>query len=318
MAGRIRNIKPEVLEDELASSLSDTAWRLWVSSWVLADDFGNFRASPKYLAAHVWQDSSRIKDAANALNELATKHIKVCQESLESDQRPLIAVYVVNGQQYAHIKGFGKHQRQDNRSTKRRLPKSPFEDIQEVASNLAATRGDSQEIPPVAATISYLLSPISDLLSPTSDLRISMQPSETTAPTCEEPAQLELPKVKNPSRKGRAPQPPMPLPGDFAPSEGALELAKTLNRNLDGVLSDMRDWASRHNVQRADWQGTLRTFIKKADQHGDWPASKPPTPTVAPKSNGGAPPAAESLQPSWMPKHIEYPEKPETGEKHDA
>ena len=54
MAGRIRSIKPELLEDEKAAALSDAAWRLFVSSWLLADDYGCFRAGPRYLAALVW------------------------------------------------------------------------------------------------------------------------------------------------------------------------------------------------------------------------------------------------------------------------
>ena len=62
MAGRIRTIKPELLEDEVASSLSDSAWRLFVSSWLLADDHGNFRAGRRYLAASVWQDTTKDAD----------------------------------------------------------------------------------------------------------------------------------------------------------------------------------------------------------------------------------------------------------------
>lgn len=133
MAGRIRTIKPEVLDDELACSLTDLAWRVWVSLWVLCDDFGNVRAAPKYIAAQVWQDTTRENDAVKALEELRTK-------TVDPKQKPMIFLYGADGQTYAHIKGFDKHQRQDNRSKKPRVPAPPegAEDIQGVAVRFAA------------------------------------------------------------------------------------------------------------------------------------------------------------------------------------
>ena len=59
MAGRIRSIKPELLDDEVAAGLSDAAWRLFVSSWILADDHGCFRAGARYLAPQGWPDTRR-------------------------------------------------------------------------------------------------------------------------------------------------------------------------------------------------------------------------------------------------------------------
>jgi len=103
MAGRIRSIKPEVLDDEVAAGLTDAAWRMWVSSWVLADDHGNLRAAAKYLAANVWQDTSR--DAETPLAELIRKG--------------RFQPYAVNGQRYVHVHAWHKHQRVDNASNPR-------------------------------------------------------------------------------------------------------------------------------------------------------------------------------------------------------
>jgi len=102
MAGRIRSIKPEILDDEPAAALSDTAWRLWVSSWLLADDHGRFRAGARYLAANVWQDTGRTEAAEEAIGELA--------------RAKFIRLYVVEGQRYAEIKqaGWKRHQRIDH------------------------------------------------------------------------------------------------------------------------------------------------------------------------------------------------------------
>ena len=129
MAGRVRTIKPEVLEDEVAAGLTDAAWRLWVSLWVLADDYGDVRAGDRYLAANVWQDTSR--DAATPLAELVAKG--------------RVAPYAVQGQRYVRIHGWAKHQRVDN-AGKARVP-APEEDdgtwSRTVASDAAENRGES-------------------------------------------------------------------------------------------------------------------------------------------------------------------------------
>lgn len=103
MSGRIRTIKPEVLDDEVASSLSDAAWRLWVSLWVLADDHGNVRLANKYLAASVWQDTSRDVETVR----------------LELFEKGLVSPYAYKHQRYGHINGWEKHQRISNQGTAR-------------------------------------------------------------------------------------------------------------------------------------------------------------------------------------------------------
>jgi len=125
MAGRIRSIKPELLDDEIAAGLSDDAWRLFVSSWLLADDFGNFRAAPRYLAAQVWQDTTR-----NALTPL-----------LELVQKERVLLYEVDGQLYAAVSTWERHQRVDN-AGKPRVP-SPPTNIREVSRDLAESLGGS-------------------------------------------------------------------------------------------------------------------------------------------------------------------------------
>lgn len=169
MAGRIRTIKPEVLEDELAAALHDTAWRVWVSSWVMADDYGNFRASMKYLAAQVWQDTSKAPDAVLAIELLRAAVSPASNQSM-------VFPYIVKGQRYAHIKGFNKHQRQDNASIKPRVPgfeEADAEWFPELDVNLAAkliksrrvaaSRGERGEF---AALTTDLLPPITDHLPP--------------------------------------------------------------------------------------------------------------------------------------------------------
>lgn len=130
--GRIRTIKPEVLDDERASALSDEAWRMWVSMWVLADDYGNLRASDRYLAANVWQDTTR--DAAAPFDEL----VRV----------GLIVSYEDNGQRYCHISGWSKHQRIDN-AGKPRVPAPPeINNLASVSPRTSASLREPGGLPP--------------------------------------------------------------------------------------------------------------------------------------------------------------------------
>ncbi len=135
MSRRIRTIKAEVvLEDERASALSDPAWRLWVSLRTFADDFGGFRAAPKYLAAQVWQDTGRAKRVPGLLAEVA--------------DAGLVSLYTAAGQSYGRIVGWDTEQRLDYRSEKTRLPGPetvPVQIIRDVAAILGQPRGGPPE-----------------------------------------------------------------------------------------------------------------------------------------------------------------------------
>lgn len=135
MSRRIRSIKPEIAEDEVAIGLSDAAWRMWVTAWVLADDAGNVRAGVRYLAASVWQDTTR--DARTPLLELLEKG--------------RFEPYSVAGQHYAHIHAWDRHQRIDN-AAKAHVPGQCDDDgtwFQELSGIFAAKR---RQLPLYAAT----------------------------------------------------------------------------------------------------------------------------------------------------------------------
>jgi hypothetical protein len=101
--GRIRSMKPELLDDEEASALPDAAWRVWLSTWLLADDHGNLRAGTRYLAANIFQDTGREADVVAALERL-------CRPKRPGGT-PFLQLYEVGGQVYAHVTGFGAHQK---------------------------------------------------------------------------------------------------------------------------------------------------------------------------------------------------------------
>jgi len=98
---RIRTLKPELLTDEKTAALPDPEWRLFVSCILMADDYGNFRASPAALRAQAfWGTSATIENVAKARESLA--------------RVSLVSLYEVNGQSYGHITGWAKHQRVDH------------------------------------------------------------------------------------------------------------------------------------------------------------------------------------------------------------
>lgn len=109
---RIRSIKPEILDDEVSGGLSDRAWRLFVSSFVLADDHGRIRMSATYLAGAALTHRFAaglvsVGDVDEARGELVRGNLWI--------------PYLVRGQEYAVIRTFSRHQRIDNAS-KPRLP----------------------------------------------------------------------------------------------------------------------------------------------------------------------------------------------------
>lgn len=120
MPGRIRSLKPEILEDEKTASLSADAFRLFVASLLLADDHGNLRIAPKQLEGAVfWAQASGVP-VADLVHSLAD-----CG---------LWTVYTVRGQAYAHVTNWTKHQKVDHPG-KPRVP-GPSEGLATVSRDI--------------------------------------------------------------------------------------------------------------------------------------------------------------------------------------
>jgi len=98
MAGRARTIKPEILDDEKTAQLSHLEWRLFVSLWLMADDYGNLRSEPAFIASHaLWAARETPEVVRDALDELADVG--------------LVQRYIVRGQGYLTITNWGRHQK---------------------------------------------------------------------------------------------------------------------------------------------------------------------------------------------------------------
>lgn len=167
MAGRIRSIKPEILEDEKTAALTHLEWRLFVSLFLIADDYGNLRGEPAYVRGQIlWATGETTEAVGHALGSLS--------------RLSLLSRYTVRGQSYYHISGWDKHQKVE-KPGKPRMPgpeQADAEQSQDVAVNSRGSREDFLES-------RESLSP--DLRSPISDLRPeeNLPPARAIPPSTE-------------------------------------------------------------------------------------------------------------------------------------
>jgi hypothetical protein len=120
VAGRIRTIKPELLENARTGRLDDEAWRLYVSMLLLADDYGNLYGDHDRIAGAVFWHGPR-RDIRETLARLS--------------RAGLVMPYEVAGQPYVTILGWSEHQRVD-KPGKARVP-SPDRDLMPIRETLA-------------------------------------------------------------------------------------------------------------------------------------------------------------------------------------
>lgn len=116
---RIRTLKPDMHLDELIGSCTRDARLLFVLLITQADDYGRQRAAPAVLSAlFPYDEDATPQQVAGWLDELAATG--------------RVRLYTVEGQQYAEIVNWAKHQRIDN-AGKSAIPPP------------AATRGESPQ-----------------------------------------------------------------------------------------------------------------------------------------------------------------------------
>ncbi len=133
MSGRIRTLKPEWLDDELLGSTSSAARLLSAALMLLADDYGNGRASIATIAAEVWRFDLARDDGANAGHVFS-----MAREALaELERVGFVTLYCVKGQSYFAIRNWSKHQRVD-KPGKPRVP-GRLESSQEIPAKVPGT-----------------------------------------------------------------------------------------------------------------------------------------------------------------------------------
>ena len=133
MAGRIRTIKPEWLEDEIALQDSDTRVAS-IGLILLADDHGRGRANEVILGSAIFPGShEKIRETLARLSRLG-----------------FLSLYEVRGQVYFQIMNWARHQRVD-KPGKPRVPCfcEQFHTVSECPGNVPGSLGN---IPPTLAT----------------------------------------------------------------------------------------------------------------------------------------------------------------------
>lgn len=105
MAGRIRSIKPEWLEDERMVMASSDARVLSIALILMADDYGNGRCCKAALACRVFPPSG---DSPESLMNSYDRFSKALSEVTETR---FAGVYEIDGQQYFTIRKWKEHQK---------------------------------------------------------------------------------------------------------------------------------------------------------------------------------------------------------------
>jgi len=147
MAGRIRTIKPEFLEDEKLGIMSPLTRLLFACTWLMADDYGNFRANPAWVRSQAFPYDEETD--VGAIREALATLTREC----------MLTLYQVRGQSYYHVTNWSKHQRIDK-------PGKPHCPGPEEAENLPKTEHsrDSRE------TVAKPSRDCSETLAPDRDL----------------------------------------------------------------------------------------------------------------------------------------------------
>lgn len=171
MAGRIRSLKPEFLEDDRAADLSSDASRLFVGCILMADDYGNLRITIGHLAGAVfWR---LIEDGRITLAQVEAARAELLApgpwDARAGRCRPgLLQPYRVRGQVYAHIAGWEKHQRVDHPGAPR-VPGPDDSEADGILIDSASVQKIRESLASDTRNPRETLAPDPDLRSPISD-----------------------------------------------------------------------------------------------------------------------------------------------------
>lgn len=234
---RIRTIKPEILEDEKTSALTDAAFRLFISMISLADDHGNVRADVRWLSAQIWWAHGTKPNVLSALIELSCAG--------------LIIAYGVRGGTYAAIVGWQKHQRIDN-AGKGRVPALDDPDSQPVKVDEHGLRIDETE---QAAEGNQRKKPYTR--------RVAADFRETRLdPDQEKEGEREGEAAAKPPRHARSVS--RLLPADWRPHETDLRRAEQARLDVPRELEKFRAYHEAKGNKRADWDAAWRSWIARS------------------------------------------------------
>lgn len=255
MSGRIRTIKPELLEDDRTAGMTSDQFRLWAGCLLLADDYGNLRANPTHLAGAIfWGQSPLVpvstKSRETLLRPSRDENEKVAQVSTllqELVERGSLALYTVRGQRYAHVQNWERHQRVDHPSNPR-IPSIKEADSGEARETLANDSGDPR---PSRVRADAIL--VGD-------------PDPDPGP--------DKGGMGGTKKRGKAPL--VPLPPDWKLTDALKKYAIDRGRDPFEIAEAMRNWAESGGKVKANWDAEFRTFVGRAQRNNESPLRTAP------------------------------------------
>lgn len=232
--GRIRSIKPEILDDHKASKLSDAAWRLWVSTWVVADDKGRLPGDLDFLRARVfWGDASRTLDE--------------CSRALDECSRVgLMTVYEVEGERFVEISGFTRHQKIDKPSP----PKFPGPEQGVIVDST------NVRLPFVESSANVRHGIGGDRKGYGWEGSAEGSVASLAAP----PSAL----LETPAKPRKAKATKRPLPSDWQPSAAHHALAAELRQDCQAQAEKFRDHFAANGKSGVDWDAAFRNWLRRS------------------------------------------------------
>lgn len=262
MAGRIRTIKPEILEDERTAHLSHAAWRLFVSLILVADDYGNFRANPDQLRGTVFW--GRSVDVDGGVDPLLAELARLDPDGGDG----LVTLYAVRGQRYGHLNGWTKNQRVDKPGSPRVPSPKDAESVELFANSREPPEPvacGSGSVPESRAngsgTIPVVLAPDLRSRSPIND------------PDHDQRPRGEL--LKEPRKRGRAPR--SLIPANWRPSTELLDdLRRKYGVEPEPAVSRMVAWYRKEGRLLADFEQAYRLWVDRDAADGKLEPWAPP------------------------------------------
>lgn len=227
MAGRIRSIKPEILDDEVVAALPHLEFRLFVSMFVMADDYGNLGGiAARVKGTALWGTEDSVDKVKTALEHMA--------------EVGLIEIYRVRGQAFIHLSGWSKHQKVD----KPGRPIYPSPD-QADSSGYEDSRDRREDVASIRET-------------PALDQDHDQRPTTSSGPVGD--PGLSPRKPKSTGRKRPASDPA----DDPQPTDADRAYASAREIDVDVEWPAMFDNYRKRNETTSDWSSSWRTWCRNA------------------------------------------------------
>lgn len=251
MAGRIRTLKPELLDDEKIVAMEHDVFRAFVGAILLADDHGGLRAHPNYLEKEIFKGCAPTTSMVEIIAKL--EHLGC------------LMTYVVREQRYARLVNWTLHQKIDRPSK----PRVPLISDAEAVGIFEC----SQHLAGCLKTLA------TDLRPPTSDLRspITIGGSELKPSDPAPREQLALVPVDGPAK------PSLLFDCVGYPKTWVLtdRRLSDLERDYDGAPVDVRleaikarNWLRVNPKRRKTYAGTERFLVAWINRETDNPRGR--------------------------------------------